>query len=93
MFSFIDNIPYTPVTLRVSRNIILSCGPEFQSPGKDSIISFPSGFCNCHVSCNRFDNFEKIKYNNSATGLDSRAGSAERPSVRKVRAPQGKDNG
>ena len=43
--------------------------------------------------CNPFDNQRKIKYNSTATGSDSRVNSAERPFMRKVRAPQGKDNG
>ena len=43
--------------------------------------------------CNPFDIRSKIKYNSSATGSDSRVSSAERPFMRKVRAPQGKDNG
>ena len=44
-------------------------------------------------NCNLFDFFLQIKYNTCATGSDSRGRSAERPRMRKVRAPQGKDNG
>ena len=40
-----------------------------------------------------YDKTPRGRYNSCATGTDSRGHSAERPCVRKVRAPQGKDNG
>ena len=40
-----------------------------------------------------FDISLKFRYHSQASKLDSRAGGAKGPPVRKVRAPQGKDNG
>ena len=40
-----------------------------------------------------FDKMEKIKYNRKVTGTDSRVWEAKGSHMRKVRAPQGKDNG
>ena len=40
-----------------------------------------------------FDRMVFFLYHSLASKLDSRAGGAKGPSVRKVRAPQGKDNG
>ena len=40
-----------------------------------------------------FDKIEKIKYNRKVTGTDSRVAEAKASSMRKVRAPQGKNNG
>ena len=45
------------------------------------------------LSEKNFDNSSEMRYNGPATRSDSRGGEAERPPVRKVRAPQGKDNG
>jgi len=40
-----------------------------------------------------FDTSPLFFYNSWASKLDSRVGGAKGPSMRKVRAPQGKDNG
>ena len=58
------------------------------------LLSFPVCIISARErNCNPFDFFLQIKYNTCATGSDSRGRSAERPRMRKVRAPQGKDNG
>ena len=58
------------------------------------LLKFPACIISARErNCNPFDFFLQIKYNTSATGSDSRGRSAERPRMRKVRAPQGKDNG
>ena len=44
-------------------------------------------------SADGFDNPPVFLYHRRASKLDSRAGGAKGPPVRKVRAPQGKDNG
>ena len=43
--------------------------------------------------CNPFDRRRKIKYTIKVTGTDSRVCGAKAPQMRKVRAPQGKNNG
>ena len=43
--------------------------------------------------CKMFDNSHIMQYNISATGSDSRGWAPKGTQVRKVRAPQGKDNG
>ena len=40
-----------------------------------------------------FDKMEKIRYNRKVTGTGSRVPGAKAPDMRKVRAPQGKNNG
>lgn len=40
-----------------------------------------------------FDSRPVFLYHSQASKLDSRVGGAKGPSMRKVRAPQGKDNG
>ena len=40
-----------------------------------------------------FDKMEKIKYNRKVTGTDSRVPAPKGVRMRKVRAPQGKNNG
>ena len=58
------------------------------------LLKFPACIISARErNCNPFDFFLQIKYNTSATESDSRGRSAERPRMRKVRAPQGKDNG
>ena len=58
------------------------------------LLKFPACIISARErNCNPFDFFLQIKYNTCATGSDSRGRSAERPRMRKVRAPQGKDNG
>ena len=51
------------------------------------IISFPE------KNCNLFDILPSIGYNKRATGTDSRGVRPNGCIMRKVRAPQGKDNG
>ena len=43
--------------------------------------------------CNPFDKRREIKYNIQATGTDSRVTGPKGSLMRKVRAPQGKNNG
>ncbi len=43
--------------------------------------------------CNPFDKRGEIKYNSEATGTDSRVTAPKGAFMRKVRAPQGKNNG
>ena len=61
----------------------------YHTASKNSIET-PAALCPRNFS---FDTEGVFRYDRKTSKLDSRAAGAKGPAVRKVRAPQGKDNG